>query len=47
MECDLIPCMDKGGELISLTKKGVDKICHCSEIRRDGVKDKFKDNASL
>lgn len=46
-ECVLKPCKDKGGELITLTRKAVDKIIQCSEIRKDGVKDKFQRNDSL
>ena len=46
-ECVLKPCKDKGGELITLTRKGVDKIIQCSEIREDGVKEKFKQNEQL
>lgn len=46
-ECVLRPCKDKGGELITLTRKAVDKIIQCSEIRKDGVKDKFQQNDSL
>lgn len=43
----LKPCRDKGGELITLTRKAVDKIIQCSEIRKDGVKDKFLQSDSL
>ena len=46
-ECVLKPCKDKGGELITLTRKAVDKIVQCSEIRKDGVKEKFLQNDSL
>ena len=46
-ECVLKPCKDKGGELITLTRKRVDKIIQCSEIREDGVKEKFKQNEQL
>lgn len=46
-ECVLKPCKDKGGELITLTRKAVDKIIQCSEIRKDGVKAKFLQNDSL
>lgn len=46
-ECVLKPCKDKGGELITLTKKAVDKIIQCSEIRKDDVKEKLLQNDSL
>lgn len=46
-ECVLKPCKDKGGELITLTRKAVDKIIQCSEIRKDDVKEKFLQNTSL
>lgn len=46
-ECVLKPCKDKGGKLITLTKKAVDKIIQCSEIRKDGIKDKVVQNDSL
>ena len=47
VECVLKSCKDKGGELIILTRKVVDKIVKCSEIRKDRVKEKFLQNDSL
>lgn len=45
MECVLIICAEKGGELIPLAGgKEVGKIVYCSEIKWDGVTDKFTDN---
>lgn len=46
-ECVLKPCKDKGGELITQTRKAVEKIIQCSEICEDGVKDKFLENDML
>ena len=46
-ECVLKPCKDEGGELITLSRKAVEKIVHCSEIRKDGVKETFLQNDSL
>jgi len=46
-ECLLKPCRDKGGELIPLTRKAVEKIVQCSGIRKDGVKEMFMQDASL
>lgn len=45
-ECVLQPCRDKGGELISLSKKAVDKIILCSEIKKDKVKENISYDAS-
>lgn len=43
----LDPWIDKGAELINLTKKGIDRIIQCSEIGQDGVNDKFQDNVVI
>lgn len=46
-ECVLKPCCEKGGELVPLTRKGVERVIQCSEIRQDGVKEKFINDASI